>query len=81
MYADNLVGQYIACRVMSINKPEFSVTLASANSKLNDTRRTGHYAKLDPYLLEREAEQMDVLPDPNAIQRKKAAAGNCSALS
>jgi transcription elongation factor SPT6 len=67
-------GQYVACRVLSVDKEKFSVNLASSHSKLNDPTLGGHYSKLDPYLLEKEAEQTELPRDLVALQRKKAAA-------
>ncbi|ELR24047.1 S1 RNA binding domain containing protein [Acanthamoeba castellanii str. Neff] len=67
-------GQYLACRVLSVDKEKFSVALASSHSKLNDPTLGDHYGKLDPYLLEKEAEQTELPRDLAAIQRKKAAA-------
>lgn len=54
--------------------------LASSQSKLSDRNIGAHYHKLDPYLLEQEAE-MTELPQDAEAQRKKAAAAGAQQLA
>jgi len=62
-------GQYLTCRILRIDKHGFRVDLASSNSKLNDFGLARNMALLDPYLLEKEAEQTE-FPHERLAPRK-----------